>query len=260
MNTKKGIKKYYNLIFGAAAIAVVIGVWFVAAAIVGEGMILPDPLLTVSALFTMMSAGSFWAAFGLTFLRSVVSFLASLVLAYALAVASYLFPILKKLLSPIVTILRAVPTMAIIFLLILWAGSSLAAVLVSVAIVLPMLYSGFSAAISETDVSLTEMSKVYRVPKKRMLAKFVLPGFLPSVIELSASGLSMSVKLVVAAEALAQTAKSLGQIMQLSNIYLETARLMAVALVVVVLCLILEAAVRQLSRLLKWKKGDSANA
>ena len=66
------------------------------------------------------------------------------------------------------------------------------------------------------------------------------------MIDGAADDLSFSVKLVIAGEALAQTALGLGGMLSLANIYLETARLIAVTVLAVVVCFIIESAVRLL--------------
>ena len=111
---------------------------------------------------------------------------------------------------------------------------------------MPLSYTQMYNALSSLDDGIFEMSKVYRVPKSRILTKFVLPQIAPQLIEATAGNLSFSVKLVIAGEALAQTASSLGGMINNANVYLETARLMAVTLLAVAVCFILEGAVKLL--------------
>ena len=76
----------------------------------------------------------------------------------------------------------------------------------------------------------------------------------PALFEGSASGFSLNVKLIIAAEALASTEDSLGLIMKGSNMNLETARLFAVTIAAVLLSVICEWAIRWIGKaVIRWK-------
>ena len=77
---------------------------------------------------------------------------------------------------------------------------------------------------------------------------------LPSAVKLAGAGLALTLKLMVAAEVLAQTANSLGGLMNLAKTYLETAELLALLLVTVAAGLLFEGAAKLISRRIgRWK-------
>ena len=71
---------------------------------------------------------------------------------------------------------------------------------------------------------------------------------LPQLLRSAGSGLSLNVKLMVAAEVLAQTGRSLGYLLNTSKVYLETATMIALVLVSVALGLIVEGVFGLLAR------------
>ena len=157
-----------------------------------------------------------------------------------LAIFVKIFPLLGSLLAPVVAILRSLPTMAIILILLIWSTPDRAPVIIAFLALFPILYTGFSSAFSVAGKELEEMSKVFRVPLKKRVLKMYLPISLPYIVKESASGLSFGLKLVVSAEVLANTYFSVGGMLQLSKVYLETSRVFALTLLVVALGLFVE--------------------
>lgn len=235
-----------NLGFPLITVAALIVIYAVAAAIAGESLILPQLNEVLIAAGQLMTKASFYKALLFTLLRAAAAFVAALAVGGALGIAAFKSKVVERLLSPLMVLLRAIPTMAVIFLLVLWFRSTLAPAIVAFTILLPLCYAQTVAALSSLDISLLEMSKAYEVPKKRVLTRFILPQIAPPLIDGAAGDLSFSVKLVIAGEALAQTAVGLGGALSLANIYLETARLMAITLLAVVVCFCLEGLIRLL--------------
>jgi len=114
------IKPILNKLFPLLSLGLFILLWFIAAKAIGTQMILPSPGETVRRLFSLVGSGDFWLATLGTLKRSMLSFAYSFILALVLAVLSYVVKPVYKLLSPIITIARAVPTMSIILLAIIW--------------------------------------------------------------------------------------------------------------------------------------------
>lgn len=242
-----------NLSFPLITIAVMLSLYALAAAIADESLILPKIGETLAEAGRLLKSALFYKSLAFTLLRSFIAFAAAFVIGSALGAAAYFSPTTEKLLSPLMVFLRAVPTMAVIFLLVLWFRSNAAPAIVAFTVLLPLSYTAAKNALESLDRGLFEMSRAYDVPRSRMFLGFILPQTAPPLIDSAAGNLSFSVKLTVAGEALAQSALGLGGILNLANVYIETARLMAVTLLAVVVCFILEGAVRLLKLpLKKW--------
>ena len=238
-----------NILYPVAAVAVMLCTWWIAAAVKGNELILPTPSQTVNALGTMLVGRAFWRAFGGTLLRTVIAFAVSLAVATVLAVAARLWTPVRRFLAPVVSVLRALPTVAVVLLLVVWSSPRVAPVIVDALVIMPVLQAAILAAIDGVDPDLIEMSRVYRVPLARKLCSLYLPSIVPAVMPQIASTLSLSVKLMVASEVLAATAHSLGGQMQQMAAYWETAKLFAYTLVAVIVSLVLEYGVLLVFRL-----------
>lgn len=249
-------KKLLNILYPILSVALMLAVWAIAAAAVGERLILPTPAQTARAFVRLLKSGAFWRAMGGTFVRALAAYGVCLALSLVLAAAAQAQPV-RRIVSPVMTVVRSVPTMAVIFLLLLWTGAKSAPVYVALTVMLPTMYSGFVTALDSVDAGLAEMSDVYRVPLYKRLFRLYIPSLVPALVS-SATYLSLGLKLVVAAEALAMTAKSLGMLLMQANTALETARLMAVALSAVLAGFIIEGLATLLRRPLK-RRGYAFN-
>lgn len=184
-----------------------------------------------------------------SFLRTLRVFFLSFAFAAFLAVIAYLYPVFSKIFAPVVGFLRAIPTMAVLLMILIWTNPSDAPVVVGFLALFPMLYTGIFAALSTVDKKLSSVCKVYRVPLKKQIFQMYLPQALPYVLRECSGGLSFGLKLIVSAEVMASTYVSLGGMLQESKMYLQTPRLFALTLIVVVTGLLLEGAGLLLARL-----------
>ena len=246
-------RKLLNLLFPIGAVAVLVAIWAIAAAAAGDRLILPSPAETAAEFFRMIggkTCGKFWAAFGMTLVRSLLAYVCAGAAAFVLAFLSR-NGYVRRALYPIFSVLRAVPTMAVIFLFLIWVRARWSPVWVAVTVLLPTMYAAFNQAFDAFDAGLEEMSRVYRVPLRVRLQKMYVPLLLPPLID-SLSFLSLSIKLVVAVEALAMTATSLGALLYNANITFETARLLAVSLAAVLAGFVIDGLTFTGKRLLPW--------
>ena len=218
----------------------IVAVWWIAAAAYGKPIIFPTPAEAVRTLFEEFASAYFWRAFGGSLLRSVIGFSAAAVLAVALVFLGKACPPIRKILAPVVGVLRSIPTMSVILLLVLWTSGNSAPVIVAGLVIFPVLYSGMDAALCSMPRELEETARLYADKPLYKFAKVYVPYAAPSFLTVAGGAASLTLKLTVAAEVLANTRYSLGFIMQQTRIYFEIGRLMALTVVVVVTALLLE--------------------
>lgn len=251
-------RETYKKLLSAAAYpllltAFVTAVWYIAAYVVGSEFIMPSPHATLKRFFAVLSERRFYEALGNTLTRALLAYAISVIGGLALAVLAALFKPLSRFLSPLVSVIRALPTMAVVLILVLWTGANGAPVFVTLMVVMPTLYAGFYDAITGVDEELVEACKVCGGSKKDIALYVYLPLAMPACSRSASSAISLSVKLTVAAEILASTASSLGYMMQLASVYIETAELMALTVLTVLVSLVSEKLLLFLLKTL-WKK------
>lgn len=233
-------------------------VWITAYYCVGNDYVIPDFGDTVVAFCRILAESKFWLSFLTTFARTLEAFVISFVLAAVLAAIAAASKIFSAILKPIMIVLRTLPTLAIILILLVWTTPRVAPVIVTVLVIFPMIYAQMEAAVGEIDGGLKEMLAIYGVRRRERVLKVYLPLISPNVLSQTGANVSLALKIMISAEVLAQTAQSLGGLMQTARFYLEMPRLAALTVASVVLGLIVDVGFSQFKRLTyKWSRRES---
>lgn len=233
-------EKILNYALPLITVAVIVILWAAAARAVDSEYILPTVGETFSALKELFLSADFYRAFLGTLIRSVIAFGISYALAFLTAFLSYKSERAKRALKPLIIVIRALPTIAVVLLLVVWTDSRVAPVIVTFLVVFPTLYTNLYAALSGIDNELNEMCKVFGVSNGKRLKKVVFPQIAPEFIAAAGAGLTLNLKLMVAAEVLSQTARSMGYLLNISKVYFEISTMLALVLVAVATGLIIE--------------------
>lgn len=218
----------------------IVAVWWIVAVVYDKQVLLPTPMGALRELCGELRSLLFWRSFAFSALRSLFGFAAACVLAVICAYAGKAFSPLRHVLAPVVGVLRSVPTMSVILLLVLWVDKQITPVIVAGLVIFPVLYSGLDAALSAIPSEFEETARLYAPSKPYRFCKVYLPLSAPAFLDVAGGAASLSLKLTVAAEVLAQTRDSIGMLMQQTRIYFEIGRLMALTVAVVIAALALE--------------------
>lgn len=256
----KNYFKHYklNIIYSGIAIISMWIVWIIAYYAVGNDYIVPSFFESIKSFFKCFTDGVFWIAFSSTLLRTIITVAISFIVSVALAILSILSKRFTCFIKTIIAVLRALPTLAVILIILVWTSPKVAPIIVTFLVVFPMFYSQILSAVGEIDYGLFEMVRAYNISKKQKLFKIFLPLISPNVFSQLGADISLAIKVMISAEVLANTYKSLGGLMQSARMYVEMPRLAALTIVAILLGVIVEVTFSQLERVLfKWRvKGD----
>ena len=236
-----------NLIQVGVVIVFLLAVWWIAYHSVGNDLLIPPPSDSVQEIGALLTKALFWQALGGTLLRALFAFVISFLLAVFFAVVAYLLPWFERFFAPIVSVLRSMPILAVLLILLSFLDAGQAPIAVAFLSLFPMLYTGVLAALSGIDKHLIEVSRVYGASRFGRIWRVYLPLSSPYVLREAGGALSFALKLVVSAEVVAVTARSLGGMMQEARVYAEIPQLFALVMLVFIVGLILELAVTALA-------------
>lgn len=231
-----------------AAFAFLVLLWWAAYLLADNELVVPALSDCAKQAWRMLGKAWFWQAFSRTFFRVLVSFFLSFVLAAVFAVISYLLPAFAKFFAPIVAALRSLPVLAVSLILIIWFGAGGAPIVVAFLSLFPMLYTGIFAALSSVDKQLIDVGRACGVTVKNNVFRVYVPLAAPYVTREATAAFSFALKLVVSAEVVANTARSLGGLMQEAQGYLELPKLFALVIVTFFVALVLETVGNWLSK------------
>jgi NitT/TauT family transport system permease protein len=224
------------LLAGAAGIAFILVAWEAAALAMGKEIILPSPARVFGAAMALFPTPRFLSALWATFLRGLAAFGFSAVIGVAAGLASGLRPLFRAALTPILTVIRATPVLALVLIVLLWFPAGFVPIFCAFLMAFPIMATSAAEGAVAVDPRLLEMASLFRVPRREVFLKLRLPSAAPHLISGAKNALGISWKVVVAGEILSQPARAIGTGMQSSRIMLESASVFAWALAAVALC------------------------
>ncbi len=245
----------FSALFSALALVAVALAWIVAYFAAGNEYLVPSLWETLAETGRLFTEAAFWRAFGFTLLRTALAFLVSFALGTGLAALASLHPAARAFFAPVVSVLRTVPTMAVVLILVLWTDRTVAPALVALLVLFPAVYAAALAAIDEVNAAYGELPRAFGVKAGRRLFRMYLPLVAPALSAQAGAIFSMGLKITVSGEVLAQTFRSLGYLMQQSQMYLQIPRLFALTLLCVLLGFLLEGGCLLLNRYFaRWRR------
>ena len=214
--------------------------WTVAAALVGQELLLPSPAQTARKLLELASAADFWLTVGQSVLRVLTGILAAVLGGVLLALLTHRSPLCMALLSPLMTLVKSTPVASFIILALVWLGRSTVPVFIAALMVLPVVWANVSAGLRGIDPQLLELARVYALPRLRVLRRITWPSVRPHLRAALRSALGLGWKAGIAAEVLTVPALSIGKRIYEAKLYLETTELFAWTAAVVLVSLGIE--------------------
>ena len=168
--------------------------------------ILPTIPMVGDAFAEMLRSGELMTDLMISLGRVVKGFLFSAVLGIVLGSLIGMFPKVRALFVPMITVIRQIPIIAWIPLIIMWAGieETSKVIIIVLAAFFPIMVNTESG-IEQTPGGLIEVAKLYKLNPWETFVKVYLPHALPHILVGLKLGLGVSWMAVVAAELIAST-------------------------------------------------------
>ena len=215
-------------------------IWQLAAALVGQELLLPSPLRVAHELLRLAGGAEFWLTVAQSIRRVLTGIASAVLLGILLALLTHKSALLRALLSPVMTLVKSTPVASFIILALVWLGRDVVPPVIAALMVLPVVWANVSQGLDGIDPQLLELAQVCRLPRGRVFRRITLPSVLPHLRAALCSALGLGWKAGVAAEILTVPARSIGKRIYEAKIYLETTELFAWTAAVVLLSLVIE--------------------
>lgn len=230
-------------------------IWEGVALYIDNSLLFPRVSEIFLSLKNLVASGDFTLILWNTLSRFFISIVFSLILAIIFSVASYRYEVIGFLLFPFIIFLRAVPTIAIIIVVLIWSSVERVPIVVGMLILFPILYESILGGIKNVDKNLLKMSKVFKVSTKRVVRDIYIPSIYYSISSNIPSYIGLTFKVIIAGEVLSQESLSIGGEIFINKIYLESSNIFAWIIVVIVLNYLLEKGLKTInSRVCRWEK------
>ncbi|MCH5159921.1 MAG: hypothetical protein J1F66_03625 [Clostridiales bacterium] len=232
----------FDILQIAVLIVVVIVLWYVVALIFHSELILPQPHNVLKITFSLLARPATYLALLYTLLRAVAAFILSVGFAILLALCVGVYDKSAFYVNAIVTFLRALPTIAIILITLILFNSAITPVIVAFLVTFPIVYSVFQREFVRNE-KLLQVCKVYEVKVGKKIKYALFPLIQDELLTLVKDNLPLCIKIVVAGEALALPLYGIGRQMYVAKVNLETANVVALTILTLIVCFALSSIV-----------------
>lgn len=215
-----------------------------------QRILLVTPVDAAVKLIELIPSADFWKSVMFSAGRILSGFALGLTVGTGLAVFSGRYVFLRKLLSPFISVLKAVPVASFTILALIWVSSKNLSVLVTFLICVPIVYINMLEGIDSLDPKLKEMSTVFGIPPMRRFVGIYLSQLLPYFRSAAGLAIGLCWKSGTAAEVIGIPDGSIGEKLYQAKIYLETADLFAWTAVIIFVSWLCEKAFMSVIKLL----------
>lgn len=233
-------KKILNVIYKVLAVMLALILWEIAALKIDSSIILVTPVQVLGRLFTIWHEPDFAGTVWFTMYHIVGGFLAGLLCGIICAVLAYICKPVEYILWPWMVTIKAVPVASFVVICLIWFTAKNLSVFIAFLIVVPVIYQNTLTGLRSTDKGIREMADVFHIPWIRRIRYIMMPQLSPYLISAGRVTAGMAWKAGVAAEIIGMPKGSVGQMLYMSKIYLDTDDLLAWTVIIVVLSVIFE--------------------
>ena len=237
---QKSGKNKTKTVYGLCGLAAGLGIWQITAVLIAQPLIVPKLEAIASATVAILADEKFFSTVAATLLRIAATIGIDTLIAFILGIAAGISYRIEAALSPFETAMRAVPTMGVLLLSLIWFNSEITPIFVASLIALPLLYRGVVNGVKNIDDRLIQMSAGFRVPFLRRLKQLYIPSIRPFTLTAYSAALGLLVKVMVTAEALSQPRKGIGTEFQIARAQLDTATIFGWAIIVIIFAGLME--------------------
>ncbi len=230
-----------------------IALWQAAAMLVNRGLLIdiPTPIVTAKEFIRLLSDLRFWQAVYHSVIRISLGYLAATVFGAVGGYFSSKSEFLRVLAAPIIHTVRSVPVASVIILFFLWLTDVQIPVFISFLMVFPMVWSSVEGALCSLDRNLIEMAQIMGMSRKNILKEITVPSIMPQISLSLIGGLGFAWKSGVAAEVIARTENSIGNLLWGGKNAIDYPLVFALTLAIVLLSFLLENVLKLVLR--RWQ-------
>ncbi len=221
-----------------------LAVWGIAAKIIDRELFLPGPVSVFSALLMLTRTRGYWLSIFNSMSNILIGYTAAFFTGTLLSAISYKLRAVREFISLPLRVIRTVPVASFIILALLWISSERLALLISFLMVLPIIYENLLDGLLSIDCGLLEMAYLAKTPVSKKLRRIYLPALLPHLTAALSTGIGLAWKSGVAAEVIGISRSSIGNHLNQSKIYLETPKLFAWTITIIIISVFFEWVVR----------------
>ena len=222
------------------AVILVLFLWQAAAMLIKQRILLVSPADVLLRLTTIWQSDGFLGSICFTCLHIAAGFFLGLILGLSLSFGASRYEWIEILIWPFVVTFKTVPVASIVVICLIWLSAGNLSVFISFLVVFPIIYQNLLSALKVKDTGLEEMAFIYKIHGVARLKAITVPQIRAQLISSCSVAAGMAWKAGVAAEIIGTPNGSVGKMIYISKMYLDTDDLLAWTVILVLLSIIFE--------------------
>ncbi len=222
-----------------------------------HSLILPSPRETFGAMQQLWHSGQLWTNMFITFHRTMVGYAAALTFGLLTALLLKACGFLRSLFRPIITVVQIIPPVIWVVLAVIWFGiaDDLTPIFLIFIVTFPVVFLTIFSGLESVDTKLVEMATFYRCSQAKIIRAVFLPTLVPHFVSAVSLGLSFAWKSTIFAEFMGSSS-GIGFAISMANANLETEKLFAWAIVLILIMLVFEYGILTFvnKKVTRWKQ------
>jgi NitT/TauT family transport system permease protein len=172
----------HNLVIRLVSLAIFLALWEVAGASI-DPVLFTTPSKVAVAAVGMIGSGELWAALAPSLVVLAMGLTLAIVFGTLIGLALARFRVLDVGLTVYITFLYSIPSVALVPLIVLWAGYETTAkvIILFLFAFFPMVINTYQG-VKAVDPKLLEVGHAFRCSERQLWANIVLPGALPFIV------------------------------------------------------------------------------
>lgn len=217
-----------------------LGFWYLIALLLDDPVLVPSPIATLAAFYHHLIEGDLVFSLAITLARVVVAFTLAMILGSISGILLGRSQIMDDLFGGWLVIALNMPALVTMVLCYVWFGLNESAAILAVTInKTPIVAAITREGTRAIDASLLEMTKVFAVPRFRVLRRVILPQIAPSFMASARAGLALTWKIVLVVELLGRPNGVGFEIRTFFN-YFDIASILAYSLAFIAIVMMIE--------------------
>lgn len=209
------------------SVVILLTIWKISALIVDAEVILPSPEKVLNSIKDIVTEKNFNKRLVSTILRGFLGFFISLSSGVIIGILAGVFPLFRRVIAPVISIIRSTPVIAVILLALIWFNINYVPVFVAFLMAFPIICGNIIEGITTVDPKLLEMAKAYNISLNKQIMHIYIPSILPFIVAAASLSLGVIWKVIVAAEVLSQPKWGIGTSLNEAKAFLITEEVFA---------------------------------
>lgn len=238
---KKLTKNQKIIIYTVVGAILLFFLWWIIAACVNSTLF-PTPIVVIPVFFSYLGKAYTYEAIGGTFLRIIIAFAISFAFGLILGILAGHFYRFKAIMQPIVGFFRALPTAAVVLILIVLLSPMWTPIIVSSLVMFPLFYEAGVNGVENINKSYRDKMKLDHVSIFNSLFKIYIPLIIPYITLAIVQAFGLGMKVSIMAEILSGSNEitGLGRLIHYEYMNANATNVLAYSLIAILLIAIID--------------------